>query len=195
MIIYYSDKYKGGREESRRLLEKAFAVHTGDEKRAGMLVSALKKGEYGKPYIEGFSFFSVSHTGNMWAVLITDRECGLDIQFGKKCDMNAIASRWYAPQDAAEIAALSAEENYSAAYDSFFRIWTRREALTKAIGSTVYDSDLPAVRKGEADISGRHYTIKDVLFPDMLISGKPDLYAAACIEGDGEYPEISFITL
>lgn len=195
MIIYYSDKYNGGREESRRLLEKAFAVHTGDEKRAGALAAALKKGEYGKPYIEGFSCFSVSHTGSIWAVLIADSECGLDIQFGKKCDMKAIAVRWFAPQDAAETAAFSAEGNSSAAYDSFFRIWTRREALTKALGSTVYDSDLPAVRTGEADISGRHYTIMDVLFPDMLISGKSKLYAAVCIGGNAEYPEISFIAL
>lgn len=195
MIIYYSDKYKGGREESRRLLEKAFAVHTGDEKRAKTLVAALKKGEYGKPYIEGFSCFSVSHTGSMWAVLIAERECGLDIQFGKKCDMKAIAVRWFAPQDAAETEALSAEENSSAAYDSFFRIWTRREVLTKALGSTVYDSELPAVLTGAADIGGRHYTIMDVLFPDMPISEKPGLYASVCIEGDGEYPEISFITL
>ena len=53
MIIYYTDKYNGGRGESHRLLEKAFAVHTGDEERAKTLIGAMKKGEHGKPYIEG----------------------------------------------------------------------------------------------------------------------------------------------
>ena len=37
MIIYYTDNFTGGREESRRLLEKALAVHTGDEKQAKTL--------------------------------------------------------------------------------------------------------------------------------------------------------------
>ena len=60
MIIYYTDNFTGGREESRRLLEKALAVHTGDEKQAKKLTGALKKGEHGKPYIEGFSCFSIS---------------------------------------------------------------------------------------------------------------------------------------
>ena len=104
MIIYYTDKFTGSREESHRLLEKALSVHTGDEEQAHRLTGALKRGEHGKPYIDGFSCFSISHTGNIWAVLIADRECGLDIQLGRKCDMSAIAKRWFAPEDAARIA-------------------------------------------------------------------------------------------
>ena len=104
MIIYYTDKYENSRGESHELLRKALAVHTGDEKLAESLTGALKKGEHGKPYIDGFSCFSISHTGNFWAVLIAEHECGLDIQLGRKSDFRAIAERWFAPEDAASIA-------------------------------------------------------------------------------------------
>ena len=86
MIIYYTDNFAGGREESHRLLGKALAAYTGDEQRAKALTEALKKGEHGKPFIEGFDCFSISHTGSIWAVLIAESECGLDVQTGRKCD-------------------------------------------------------------------------------------------------------------
>ncbi len=180
MIIYYTGKFAGGREESRRLLEKAIAAHTGDEGQAKTLIGALKKGEYGKPFIEGFSCFSISHTGSIWAALFADSECGLDIQLSRKCDIMGIARRFYAPQDAAKISTA----------DDFFRIWARREALTKAIGGSVCDAELPAVSGGSAVMSGRSYSISDICFPDM-----PELYAAVCLEGDPgvEVPEFKVL--
>ena len=180
MIIYYTDNFAGSREESRGLLEKAITVHTGDENKAKTLSGALKKGEHGKPYIEGFSCFSISHSGGIWAVLVADRECGLDIQLSRKCDMKAISSRWFAPEDAANITG----------EDAFFRVWTRREALTKALGSTVYDPDLPAVLTGEADIDGKRYFISDIRLPGM-----PELYAAVCTCDRGNVSELSFVCL
>ena len=173
MIIYYTDRFEGGREESHRLLEKAIAVHTGDEQRAKTLTGALKKGEHGKPFIEGFSCFSISHTGSIWAVLIADRECGLDIQLGRKCDMKAIADRWFAPEDAQAVKS----------QDDFFRIWSRREALTKALGSTVYDPDLPAVQTEKVNIDGKQYSLVDAAFPAFKDRSLPQLYTALCIEG------------
>lgn len=186
MIIYYTDGFESGREESHRLLEKALAAYTGDEKKAKKLIGSLKKGEHGKPYIEGFCCFSISHTGSIWAVLIADRECGLDIQLGRKSDIKAISERWFAPEDAEKTAALI-EKNPSEAIDTFFRIWTRREALTKAMGSTVYDPDLPAVSGGEALINGNRYVIRDIRLPGM-----PELYAAMCIHKTESVSEPGF---
>lgn len=175
MIIYFTDKFAGSRDESHRLLERALAVHTGDEKKAKTLIGALKKGEHGKPFIEGFSCFSISHTGSIWAVLIADSECGLDIQLGRKCDKKAIADRWFAPEDAAKLAETSPDDSKSAA-DAFFRIWTRREALTKALGRTVYDPDLPAVSGEYVRINDKRYIISDIQIPQM-----PEVYSAVCI--------------
>ena len=185
MIIYYNDKYTGSHEESHRLLERALAVHTGDEERAKTLVDALEKGEHGKPFIEGFSCFSISHTGSIWAVLIADCECGLDIQNGRRCNKKAIAERWFAPEDAVSI--ISANTDPDDADDAFFRIWTRREALTKALGGTVYDPDLPPVSDGDVLINGSRYKVQDIQIPDM-----PEIYAAVCVCGSGVMPGISF---
>ena len=180
MIIYFTDEFAGGRDESRRLLKRALADHTGDEGRAETLIGALKKGEHGKPYIEGFSCFSISHTGGIWAVLVADCECGLDIQQSRKCDTKAIARRWFAPEDAAKITSC----------DDFFRVWTRREALTKALGGTVYDTGMPEVLKGNADIDGKRYIISDIRIPEM-----PEIYAAVCLREKSALSELSFIRL
>ena len=189
MIIYFTYKFAGSRDESHRLLERALEVHTGDEKKAKMLIGALKNGEHGKPFIEGFSCFSISHTGSIWAVLIADSECGLDIQLGRKCDKKAIADRWFAPEDAAKLA-----ETYPAdskiATDAFFRIWTRREALTKALGGTVYDPDLPAVSGEHVVINGKRYIIRDIKIPQM-----PEVYSAVCIYNTDIISELKFIRL
>ena len=190
MIIYYNTEFKGGRPESRRLLEKAFARHTGDPALATELISKLKTGDQGKPYIDGFCRFSVSHTGSVWAVLVDPEECGLDIQLGRKCDAKAIAARVFAPEDVARLTELSAkytdaDRNAETSADTaasrerdlFFRIWARREALAKALGGTAFDSALPPVLTGRAEVNGKVYTITDISFPDM-----PDLYAAVCFE-------------
>lgn len=196
MKIYYTGEFAGGRTESRRLLKRAIAEHTGDERLAAELVSAIKTEKHGKPYIEGFDHFSVSHTGSFWAVLICGRECGLDIQLGKKCDMAAISRRIYAPEDAGWIARVS-EEYPSKAQDEFFRVWTRREALAKAAGGTVYDTGLPSVLTDDPLIDARPYRLSDISFPDEAAPEGARLYAAVCVEDDGNDPagSVSFCPL
>ncbi len=184
MRIYYTENFTGGREESHRLLKEALCMQTGDEEQAKKLIGTLKKGEHGKPYIEGFCCFSVSHTGSIWAALFADRECGLDIQLSRKCDIMAISERFFAVQDAEIIAS---EGSPAKAHDTFFRAWTRREALVKALGTTVYDPELPNVLSGKAEAGGRKYSIADI-GPFVSLQ----LYAAICVEGSisDQEPEI-----
>ncbi len=193
MIIYYTENFRGGHAESRRLLRKSIAEYTGDAKRAEELVRGLQTGENGKPYIEGFDRFSVSHTGGIWAVLIDIRECGLDIQFSKRGDTLAISRRIYAAEDADNIAALH-EDDPEKAKDRFFRLWARREALTKALGGTVFDEDLPSVQAEELSVNGSSYRISDISFPLTDPGDGEKLYAAVCVEDNGdtqaEPPEI-----
>lgn len=194
MIIYYNIEFSGGRPESRRLLEKAFARQLGDPALAGDLIKRIKTGKEGKPYIDGFSFFSVSHTGSIWAVIIDERECGLDIQLGRDCNMQAIADRVYASKDR-ETLGLAMQQDRQAE-DVFFRIWTRREALAKALGESAIKSDLPAVLGDQIILCGesgeyregvrRAWTISDIPAEEIIFAGpdRPDkkLYAALCIE-------------
>ena len=185
MIIYYTENFRGGRAESRRLLRKSIAEYTGDAKRAEELVGGLQTGENGKPYIEGFDRFSVSHTGGIWAVLIDIRECGLDIQFSKRGDILAISRRIYAADDADKIAALH-EEDPEKAKDRFFRLWVRREALTKALGGTVFDEDLPSVQTEVLSVNGSSYRISDISLPVTDPGDGEKLYAAVCAENTGD---------
>lgn len=174
MIIYYTLS-GGGRADSHRLLEEAIAEYTGDREKAGTLVSGMKTGENGKPYIEGFDHFSISHSAEAWAVLFCEMECGLDIQYGRKCDVLSIARRWYNPIDAGAVFA-AAEGGEGESAEEFFRLWARREALVKALGGTVYDTELPAVCGGAVSAGGREFVITDI-----DIAGREDIYAAICI--------------
>ena len=203
MIICYTDGYSGKREQSHELLELAIAymlsqgggAALADAKlRAASLVRSMKRGEQGKPYIEGFMPFSISHSEGVWAVLFAESECGLDIQFARKCDVPAISRRVYAASDADAVAALmsrsageaepSAAGDGEAAGELFFRIWARREALAKAMGGTAFDSSLPSVLEDSITAGGRSYTVCDIELP-----GLPGLFAAVCIEGDAGDPQ------
>lgn len=186
-MIYYTDRFEGGREHSHRLLEKAVAAYVQDAEKAADLMKSMKKGRNGKPYIEDFSCFSISHTGRIWAVLICERECGLDIQLEKKCDISAISRRLFAPEDADMVCGTGSLPDDTG---RFFSIWVRREALTKALGGSVYDTTLPQVSCDEVITAGRTYLIKEIELP--LASDPPceKLHAAVCTEsGEASWAE------
>ena len=132
-------------------------------------------------------------TGGIWAVLIDIRECGLDIQLGRKADVPAISRRIYAQQDADKIAALQEEDPVKAA-DEFFRLWARREALTTALGGTVYDTALPAVQAEDISVNSEWYRLSDISFPHTATEDGKKLYAAVCVkcgkETQGGLPEL-----
>ena len=187
MIIYYTDGFEGGREESHRLLERSIAEYTGDAAKAKELAGALKTLASGKPYIEGFRHFSISHTGSFWAVLIEDCECGLDIQLAKNCDVMAIARRIFDREDVEVIGRFVQAGQDAAAEEKFFQLWTRREALTKALGGSVFDEALPAVSSGHAIITdGRKFSLMDLRLPEI-----PELFASICIENYVEDMDIT----
>lgn len=180
MIIYYTYDYTEDRKESRRLLRLALTGYTGSEAAADELMSSLTTfGTAGKPCVPGFDGFSVSHSGNAWAVLFCCGECGLDIQFPRNARVSEIASRFYADDDAESVRSAGAKSDREKEA-AFFRIWTRREALVKAMGISVASDQLPSVGSDHVEAAGREYTIRDIDLPD-----NPGLYAAVCI-GDGE---------
>ncbi len=184
MTIYYKEAFTGGRAESHRLLELAIADHIKDSDKAGRLGAEMKTGRMGKPYIDGFDCFSISHSNDVWAVLFDGRECGLDIQHRRNSDILSISGRVYSPQDE-KLVRDAYEADPEAACTGFFRIWSRREALAKAMGGTVFDSGLPSVSEDLVSVDGRIYTVKDIELPNL-----PELFAAICVEGDADASEL-----
>lgn len=179
MIIYYTHNYSGSREESHEILKQALGDYLRDEEKASVLVDSMTTtGDNGKPVIEGFQPFSISHSKTSWAVLISDQECGLDIQYHRNCNMQQIAHRFYAHEDAEAVSGSHGEE-------MFFRLWARREALIKATGGSIASSDVPPVLSGEAIYDGRKWYLTDIRIP-----GADSMEAAICSEN--QCPDITF---
>ena len=176
MQIYYYNKFKNEKGESHRLLEKAIAEFLGDNSResAAELVADIETGEMGKPSIPGFNDFSITHSENTWAVLIADgygndHYCGLDIQYGKKTDVNKLAERWFHEEEAEAVKARGEDE--------FFRIWARREALVKAVGTSIVNAHLPNTLDDTVEFEGVVWQINDIEIPDA-----PGAFAAVCAQ-------------
>lgn len=182
MTIYYSYDYKSKKGESHKLLEKAIALHIGDEQKAVELVGSMHScTELGKPTIDGFDDFSISHNGNCWAVLIAGSACGLDVQYTRRgLDPSRIAKRYYAAEEQKSVAD-NKEDNYE-----FFRIWARREALVKSVGTTIVNSNLPCVLGSRVEFEDRVWAIRDLELPPNENATEERLAAAVCIEADEE---------
>lgn len=95
----------------------------------------ISRTEMGKPFFEDFHIqFSVSHSENMWACLMGQGCCGLDVQFIKPCKFEKIAARFFGQR----------EQEYVKIHgsDGFFDIWTMREAYGKYTGEGFF-GDIP----------------------------------------------------
>jgi 4'-phosphopantetheinyl transferase len=95
----------------------------------------LRYGPHGKPALSDSSGplrFNVSNAGELAAFAFTlGCEIGIDIeQHRALTDLERIAHRFFAPEEAAELMELPSAEQTSA----FFRCWTRKEAYIKALG-------------------------------------------------------------
>lgn len=100
------------------------------------------RGEFGKPEVEvqspvatGTLRFNLAHSGE-WLLfaLAWNRELGVDVEHHRTMsDAIQIARRFFAPPEVAALEALDA----SLHHDTFFRVWTRKEAIVKATGQGI----------------------------------------------------------
>ncbi len=96
----------------------------------------FEKTAAGKPLLIGdcanAASFSLSHTRGMVACAVTSGAAvGVDVEcVDRVVDPAAIASRFFAPTETAQILALAGD----ARRDRFFDIWTLKEAFVKALG-------------------------------------------------------------
>jgi 4'-phosphopantetheinyl transferase len=82
----------------------------------------------GKPYfpLNPHVHFSISHSGEYWAVAFSGYALGLDIQSHVERDYLAVAKRWY------HIREYAAVEQYG--LECFYDIWCAKESLIKCSG-------------------------------------------------------------
>lgn len=103
--------------------------------RTGVRAAALRfdYSEHNKPTLAGLGaplHFNLSHSEGLAALAVADAfELGVDIQAVRPLKEN-IAARFFSPCELAELDALPEAERL----DGFYRCWTRKEAILKALG-------------------------------------------------------------
>lgn len=106
----------------------------------------IVKGKYGKPFLADGKFsFSVTHSENVYGIVASRVNVGADIQIIEPDrDYIKIANRWFNPAEL-EYLASSADKQ-----DTFYEIWTRKEAYAKFTGKGLSSiKQIPTVKNGE----------------------------------------------
>jgi len=106
----------------------------------------IVKGKFGKPFLADGKFsFSVTHSENVYGIVASRVNVGADIQiFDPNRDYMKIAHRWFNPAEL-EFLASSADKE-----DTFYEIWTRKEAYAKFTGKGLSSiTQIPTVKNGE----------------------------------------------
>ena len=168
MYLFYTNEYKRNSAHSRELLARSIRKLAGsgynldvppelatltDGELLGYISDNIEFNKNGKPHIAGISDYSISHSENTWAIIFSDAPCGLDIQYNKKAKLEKIAVKLYQEDEQESVNKLGIDE--------FFRIWSRREALIKAVGSSVF-YDIPSTMGESAIYEGAMWRIYDV---------------------------------
>lgn len=86
----------------------------------------VRKGEFGKLFLPGGPDFSISHSGSKVVLAVDQRDIGVDIEQISPW-YPEVARRVFTP---AELAWLEKQKGQAA----FYRLWTGKEAVMKALG-------------------------------------------------------------
>lgn len=116
-------------------------------------------GHRGKPYLlndPAHLQFNLSHSDDMAVVALTiNHEIGVDIEKVEPGFKNDVAKRFFSVNEYQTLMALPQEEQTVA----FYRIWSKKEALIKALGEGLYaplDAFSVSPREGIETVSIQH---------------------------------------
>lgn len=126
------------------------------------------KETYNKPGLKNNpGFFNIAHTKDAFAIIfVKDFHVGIDLEnIRQGIDINAIIKYYFGKEERDYI--LSSKEE---AIDRFFLLWTRKEALLKAIGTGIIN-DL-----GQINVSGPLNFIQKKSFGNLSIASVSNEY-------------------
>jgi 4'-phosphopantetheinyl transferase len=99
--------------------------------KVGLTLAEIAYNDYKRPYFNDGFDFNISHSGNRVIACATlTGKVGIDIELMKPVDLNY--DDYFTPAEQQQIRAAQNPD------DGFFRYWTRKEAVLKAIGTGVY---------------------------------------------------------
>ncbi|NLF79860.1 MAG: 4'-phosphopantetheinyl transferase superfamily protein, partial [Clostridia bacterium] len=92
--------------------------------------------EHGKPYFAALPglHFSLSHSGEYWLAAFAAAPLGIDIQRHQSCRKEAVAERFFHPEEAAWLR----RRGYTD--EDFFALWTAKESYVKYTGQGIDES-------------------------------------------------------
>ena len=145
----------------------------------------IRRTKEGKPYLVSARsgrkvsgiHFSISHSDGLWSCVVSDSPCGLDLQKMRPAAFEALAKRFFFPEESRYIK--------EAGLQGFYEIWTRREALAKYTGLGFFG--MSAQRPCLLDAEGKpaaavRWKDRWVVFEEIKV---PDGYLAVwCHEGE-----------
>jgi 4'-phosphopantetheinyl transferase len=135
--------------------------------------------QHGKPVLPGGPGFSLTHAGDLVGVAVhPGGDVGLDVEQVRELgDLEAMAAHVCSPRESAPDA------------EAFFTLWTRKEALLKAVG-TGLAAPMSAITLGPAGVIA--WTGSDApREPLWLTDLHPGAGYHAAVAGTGPRPEIS----
>lgn len=150
LIAVKTDHPVDERELSAERLQRAAHLKNADDRRrclcAGVALDAalrtvglrertvrLARNAHGKPSLADYPQWHVnlSHSGR-WAVcVLSSAPVGVDVQQHRPIAALKVAERYFSPEETRELRCLPQQERTAA----FFRLWTRKESLLKAVGT------------------------------------------------------------
>lgn len=87
-------------------------------------------GMHGKPFLPGGPAFNLSHSGGLACLAIhPDTPLGVDIERFRTVE-DGVAKRFFSDAEYSGLSSVAPQQRA----DSFFRCWTRKEAMVKAMG-------------------------------------------------------------
>lgn len=126
---FFSRQRKNTYVCSRLLLQYKLKEH-------GFLLSDCEAGQNGKPYIRGSTdiYFNLSHSNGLVLLGWSDKEIGVDLELMRKTLPKRL-ERILTPEEIAFISNQAAEQKI----ETFFRLWTMKEAFVKQKGQRIFD--------------------------------------------------------
>lgn len=138
-----SGKYKFARDRERAIVtyffrRKILSVYTGFSPEN----LSFKVGKSGKPYIDNqeltYLKFNYSHSGDLIVYALSrEAEIGVDIELVKEFpDLNSLVKNYFSDNEQKAFLSLDTPKDK---LNFFYKIWTRKEAFFKALGTGLND--------------------------------------------------------
>ncbi len=127
-------------------------------KKLGISSDKILISESGKPYLQTGPKFNISHSGKMVAVAFSKTEIGLDIEEHKMIGFEDLIQRFHPNEQAYFLKKLDEH--------AFFKIWTRKEAFLKALGTGITRGlNLDDCLQNEIQFNENRWSIKSLQAP------------------------------